>query len=149
MGLTDIVGQNGTGHGALADHFHALFQRVTADQVDVLTHGASGSGDGSGSAQSHVVAAAKDDLNHGIVRLGKGVGADALGVGTGSVGEIKDLHGGRNTEYVQNLKGIFEEVQIIVGVEVEKREDRDHAVAVDVAVVVKVTDDLCLEGAGL
>ena len=43
--LTDVVVQNSTGHGAVLDHFLALFQSVNAEQVDVFANRTACSGD--------------------------------------------------------------------------------------------------------
>ena len=61
--LTNVVVQNGTGHVAIDNVLHSLYQSINADQIDVLANGAASLLDGLQSAQCHCVVVAEDDFD--------------------------------------------------------------------------------------
>ena len=144
-----MVVQNGTGHGALLDHLLALVQSVNAQQVDVLTDLAASGLDSSGSAQSHAVVVAEDNLDL-IAVLSQSGSHDLLALGlipvTNVLDQLLDLHAGIG----QSLDGVLGTV-LRIGV-LGVADDHDvgnNAIAVDVALVGQSQNDLALVGTGL
>ena len=149
MGLTHSVVQNGAGHGALVDHLNALVKSVNADKVDVLADGAARCGDGGGGAQCHGVVVAEDDLDL-IAELGKVVGADLLALRLGPVADLVVEALNLDARILESLDGELGAVLCVdvLGVALD-HDVADLAVAVDVAVVRQLRNDLALIGAGL
>ena len=144
-----MVVQNGTGHGALLNHLLAFRQSVNAQQVDVLTDLTASGFDSGGSAQSHAVVVAEDDLNV-IAVLCQSSGHDFLALGlipvTNVLNQLLDLHAGVG----QSLDGVLSTVLRIGVLGVANDHDvGNNAVAIDVALVVQSQNDLALVGAGL
>ena len=149
MGLTHGVVQDSAGHGALVDHLNALVKGVNADEVDVLADSAASRGDGGGGTQCHGVVVAEDHFN-GIAELGKVVGADLLALRLSPVADLVVEALDFDTGILESLDGELGAVLRVdvLGVALD-HDVADLAVAVDVAVVRELCNDLALVGAGL
>ena len=149
MGLTNVIVQDGTGHGAILDHFLALGQGVNANQVDVLANGTTGSADSLGSTQSHTVVVAEHDLNF-VAELCQSGGHDFLTLGGLPVAHVLNQALGLDTGIGQSLDGVLGTILSIRVLGIADNHDVLHdAVAVDVALIVQSQNHLTLISTGL
>ena len=149
VGLAYGVVQDGAGHGAFVDHLNALLECVNTDKVDVLADSAARCGDGGGGTQCHGVVVAEDDLDL-IAELGKVVGADLLALRLGPVADLVVEALDLDTGILESLDGELGAVLRVdvLGIALD-HDVADLAVAVDIAVVRELCNDLALVGTGL
>ena len=148
-GLAHVIVQHGTGHVAVQNVLNSLGQCIDADQIDVLADGAAGLLDGLQSAQCHCVVVAEHDFDL-IAVLRQSVCNVLLSSSLIPVVQVLvqalDFLAGIG----QSLDGVLGAVLSVDVLGVALAHDvGDLAVAVDVALVLGVEDQLALEGAGL
>ena len=147
--LTLSVVQNGTGHVAVGNFVLGSVQSVNTDEVDVLVDGTACSLNGLQSTDSHIIVVAENNFDL-IAVLGKVVLADFLALVTVPVTALQVKLLNLNAGIGQSLDGVLgTQLSIdILGVALN-HDVGNLAVAVDVALVLGVEDQLALEGAGL
>ena len=147
--LTDMVVQDSTGHGAVLDHFLALFQSVNAEQVDVFANRTACSGDCSSCAERHAVVVAEDHVDL-VAMSGQSVCSNLLTLVSCPVADLVVEALNSDACIFQSLDGELGTILCVdvLGVAFDHNVG-DNAVAVCVALVRQSRDDFALIRTGL
>lgn len=149
LSLADVIVEYGAGHLAFHYVLNGLGQSVNAYDVDVLAHFSVGCLDCGQSAQSHSVVVTEHNVDL-VAKLSQGILHDLLALSLIPVASLLQQFLNLYASVGQSLHGILGSVLSVYVLGIALNHDVGHnAVAVGIAVVLKLCDLLALEGAGL